>query len=171
MKIQINGQEKEVSASTVAELVEQLGFKGDRLAIELNRDIVPRAKWAETPLHEGDRLEMVHFVGGGRLNVAPASRRLLRGRLDRAYRNVVQVAASLLIGTAVAAVTLIIVWQLGVIQNGGIEALSTNGAAAGALGALALVLAGSAGLVTFIGIIVWFSFKNRAKLRNSPTRA
>ena len=45
MKIQINGQDKEVSAATVAELVEQLGLKGDRVAIELNRDIVPRAKW------------------------------------------------------------------------------------------------------------------------------
>ena len=40
MKIQINGQDKEVSAATVAELVEQLGLKGDRVAIELNRDIV-----------------------------------------------------------------------------------------------------------------------------------
>lgn len=65
MKLQINGQEKEISASTVADLVDQLGLKGDRVAIELNRDIVPRAKWAETPLHEGDKLEMVHFVGGG----------------------------------------------------------------------------------------------------------
>ncbi len=65
MKIQINGQEKEFSVSTVAELVEQLGLKGDRLAIELNRDIVPRAKWADTALQEGDKLEMVHFVGGG----------------------------------------------------------------------------------------------------------
>ncbi len=68
MKIQINGREKELSASTVAELVEQLGLKGDRVAIELNRDIVPRAKWRETPLHEGDKVEMVHFVGGGCLH-------------------------------------------------------------------------------------------------------
>jgi sulfur carrier protein len=65
MKIQINGQDKEISASTLAELVEQLGIKGDRVAIELNRDIVPRAKWAETALHDGDKLEMVQFVGGG----------------------------------------------------------------------------------------------------------
>jgi thiamine biosynthesis protein ThiS len=65
MKIQINGQEKEISASTIADLVEKLGLKGDRLAIELNRDIVPRARWGEMPLHEGDKLEMVHFVGGG----------------------------------------------------------------------------------------------------------
>jgi thiamine biosynthesis protein ThiS len=67
MKIQINGQDKEVSVSTIADLVEQLGLKDDRVAIELNRDIVPRAKWADTPLHEGDKVEMVHFVGGGRL--------------------------------------------------------------------------------------------------------
>ncbi|HLH06348.1 MAG TPA: sulfur carrier protein ThiS [Terriglobales bacterium] len=65
MKVQINGQEKEITSSTIAELVEQLGLKGDRVAIELNRDIVPRAKWAQTQLHEGDRMEMVHFVGGG----------------------------------------------------------------------------------------------------------
>jgi thiamine biosynthesis protein ThiS len=35
------------------------------VAVELNRDIVPRAKWAASELHAGDRLEIVHFVGGG----------------------------------------------------------------------------------------------------------
>jgi thiamine biosynthesis protein ThiS len=45
--------------------VEILGMKVDRVAVELNRDIVPRDRWAETVLHEGDRLEIVHFVGGG----------------------------------------------------------------------------------------------------------
>jgi sulfur carrier protein len=65
MKLQINGQEKEIAAATVAKLVEQLGVKGDRVAIELNRDIVPRGRWADTPLKEGDKIEMVHFVGGG----------------------------------------------------------------------------------------------------------
>ncbi len=40
-------------------------MKGDRVAVELNREIVPRARWAETPLHDGDQLEIVHFVGGG----------------------------------------------------------------------------------------------------------
>lgn len=66
MKVEINGQEKDISASTVADLVEQLGLKGDRVAIELNLNIVPRAKWPETPLKDGDKLELVHFVGGGR---------------------------------------------------------------------------------------------------------
>ena len=65
MKIVINGQEETHAPVTLALLIEQLGMKQDRVAVELNRDIVPRAKWAETNLAEGDRLEIVHFVGGG----------------------------------------------------------------------------------------------------------
>ena len=69
MTIQINGQEKTFPDApqpfTLAALVEILGMKADRVAIELNRDIVPRDRWAETRLNEGDRLEVVHFVGGG----------------------------------------------------------------------------------------------------------
>ena len=69
MRIQINGQEKSFPDAphpfTLTALVEILGMKVDRVAIELNRDIVPRDRWADTPLHEGDRLEVVHFVGGG----------------------------------------------------------------------------------------------------------
>jgi thiamine biosynthesis protein ThiS len=67
MKLQINGEEREFSISplTLAMLVETLGMKPDRVAVELNRDIVPRNLWAETTLNEGDRLEVVHFVGGG----------------------------------------------------------------------------------------------------------
>lgn len=44
-------------------------MKSDRVAIELNRNIVPRDRWAETTLNDGDKLEMVHFVGGGSLGV------------------------------------------------------------------------------------------------------
>ena len=66
MHLVINGEEKELpELSTVAALVEYLRLKGDRLAVELNRDIVPRASWAVTTLKSGDRLEIVHFVGGG----------------------------------------------------------------------------------------------------------
>jgi len=46
-------------------LIEQLGMKGDRVAVELNREIVARADWTQTRLNDGDRLEVVHFVGGG----------------------------------------------------------------------------------------------------------
>jgi sulfur carrier protein len=67
MKLQINGEERafDDSSLTLAALVETLGMKADRVAVELNRDIVPRDRWADTPLKEGDRLEVVHFVGGG----------------------------------------------------------------------------------------------------------
>jgi len=65
MKIIINGQEQSFAPITLAVLVEQLGMKQDRVAVELNRNIVPRTEWAVTNLAEGDHLEIVHFVGGG----------------------------------------------------------------------------------------------------------
>jgi len=66
MKIFINGEEKAFEESlTLASLVQGMGMKPDRVAIELNRGIVPRARWSETLLSDGDRLEIVHFVGGG----------------------------------------------------------------------------------------------------------
>ena len=69
MKIQLNGQEREVEAPlSLSQLVQQLNMKEDRVAVELNRDIVPREDWPQTLLSEGDRLEIVHFVGGGAPN-------------------------------------------------------------------------------------------------------
>lgn len=65
MNLTINGENQVLSAETLSALVEQLGMKSDRVAIELNREIVPRERWPQTPLHDGDRLEIVHFVGGG----------------------------------------------------------------------------------------------------------
>jgi len=66
MKLLINGDEKTFdSPLTLAALVDTLGMKSDRVAVELNRDIAPRATWAEIQLKDGDRLEIVHFVGGG----------------------------------------------------------------------------------------------------------
>jgi thiamine biosynthesis protein ThiS len=64
--VQINGQARDFPADlTLAALIEQLGMKGDRVAVELNREIVPRDRWAATALRDGDKLEIVHFVGGG----------------------------------------------------------------------------------------------------------
>ena len=65
MKLTINGEMQISSAETLGALVAGLGMKPDRLAIELNREIVPREQWPQTTLHDGDRLEIVHFVGGG----------------------------------------------------------------------------------------------------------
>lgn len=78
MKLHINGEEREFADSptpfTLAALVESLGMKADRVAIELNRNIVARDRWAETMLNEGDNLEMVHFVGGGSLSAKRSPR-------------------------------------------------------------------------------------------------
>jgi len=71
MRIHINGEERtfpEPASSaqfTLANLIEALGMKSDRVAVELNREIAPRDRWAKTLLKDGDRLEIVHFVGGG----------------------------------------------------------------------------------------------------------
>lgn len=67
MKIVINGEEEEVlEGLTVSALLDSLGIKKERVAVELNLDIVPKAKFAETALKDGDKLEIVSFVGGGR---------------------------------------------------------------------------------------------------------
>jgi thiamine biosynthesis protein ThiS len=71
MKLHINGEEGTYPAEpgcgpfTLDVLIESLAMKPDRVAVELNRDIVPRDRWSQTPLTDGDRLEIVHFVGGG----------------------------------------------------------------------------------------------------------
>jgi len=71
MKLHLNGEERTYAAGpggeplTLAALVESLSMKPDRVAVELNREIVPRDRWPQTQLKDGDRLEIVHFVGGG----------------------------------------------------------------------------------------------------------
>ena len=71
MTLQINGESRNVTDGlTLAALIAQLGSKPDRVAVEVNLEIVPRDKWQDTILRNGDRLEIVHFVGGGNL---PAS--------------------------------------------------------------------------------------------------
>ena len=65
MRLVINGEERNCTSPNLEALIEELGMKGDRVAVELNREIVPRPAWSSASLHEGDRLEIVHFVGGG----------------------------------------------------------------------------------------------------------
>ena len=67
MFLLLNGDQREFpDGLTLAALVDHLGMKADRVAVELNLEIVPRTKWQDTNLKSGDRLEIVHFVGGGR---------------------------------------------------------------------------------------------------------
>jgi thiamine biosynthesis protein ThiS len=66
MLLTINGKQQSFPDSlTLAQLIEHLGMKGDRVAVELNREIVSRTEWSQTQLKDDDRLEIVHFVGGG----------------------------------------------------------------------------------------------------------
>lgn len=66
MKITVNGTERDIpEGTTIAELIAELDLKTDRIATERNLDVVPRAQYAETTLKEGDKLEIVSFVGGG----------------------------------------------------------------------------------------------------------
>lgn len=65
MLIHLNGEDRDVEAATVADLVAQFGFDPKKVAIERNLTIVPRSLYAATTLEPGDRIELVTFVGGG----------------------------------------------------------------------------------------------------------
>lgn len=63
--IQVNGEDRAVAAETILALVEELGLDVRKVAVERNLEIVPRSLHATTALGEGDRVELVQFVGGG----------------------------------------------------------------------------------------------------------
>ena len=66
MRIHLNGESRELSGPlTVAELLESAGYGQRRVAVEVNRDIVPRSRHATHRLHDGDRVEIVQAIGGG----------------------------------------------------------------------------------------------------------
>ncbi|MBO4877801.1 MAG: sulfur carrier protein ThiS [Ruminococcus sp.] len=63
--VKINGKEQDASGKTIAELVSEGGYKTERVAVELNLDIVPKSKYTDTVVKDGDSVEIVGFVGGG----------------------------------------------------------------------------------------------------------
>ena len=66
MKIQLNGETREIpDHSTAQDLVAILELTGKRLAMEVNREIVPRTQYAQHRLQDGDQVEIVHAIGGG----------------------------------------------------------------------------------------------------------
>jgi sulfur carrier protein len=65
MRININGEDREVSSKTVVDLLELLEIDPKRVAVELNMEILPKAKYSEKAIADGDKIEIVHFVGGG----------------------------------------------------------------------------------------------------------
>lgn len=68
MRITVNGEERNCSSEiTLTDLVQQLGLEGKRLAIEVNGEIVPRSTHAAHALYDGDKIEIVHAIGGGQI--------------------------------------------------------------------------------------------------------
>lgn len=68
LQITLNGQARDLPLATeavITELLQHLELKGDRIAVEQNGIILPRASWSTTAVSNGDRFEIVHFVGGG----------------------------------------------------------------------------------------------------------
>ena len=66
MKIVLNGQERDIAAqASLAQLLETTGYANRRVAVEVNREIVPRSQYGERVLDAGDRVEIVYAIGGG----------------------------------------------------------------------------------------------------------
>ena len=66
MQVEVNGDVMELPAgSTIGSLIDRMALVGKRLAVEVNEDIVPRSQHQDFALNEGDRVEVVHAIGGG----------------------------------------------------------------------------------------------------------
>jgi sulfur carrier protein len=66
LMVTVNGESRQIDApATVGALIARLGLDKRKIAVERNEAIVPRSAYAETWLRSGDRLEIVHFIGGG----------------------------------------------------------------------------------------------------------
>jgi sulfur carrier protein len=66
MQLVINGQEKDLQSSgTITQMLKELDITGSHIAVALNFQVVPRSNYDQTPLNEGDKIEIVHAVGGG----------------------------------------------------------------------------------------------------------
>ncbi len=63
--IYLNGESRTVSTGTLIDLVSELGLEQRMIAIERNLEVVPKSEYASTQLKEGDRIELVHMIGGG----------------------------------------------------------------------------------------------------------
>jgi len=66
MKVTVNGETRELAAdSTLLSLLESLDMTRGRVAVEINQEIIPRSQHSEHLLHDGDKIEIIHAVGGG----------------------------------------------------------------------------------------------------------
>ena len=75
MQIQVNGEQQEAAAgSTVADLLAAFKVRGERVAVELNLEILDRSEFATRLLRDGDRVEIISFIGGGSVTESPLRR-------------------------------------------------------------------------------------------------
>ncbi len=65
MQIQLNGENTQVVATNLTDLVAELGLEQRMIAIERNMEVVPKSEYTATQLEENDRIELVHMIGGG----------------------------------------------------------------------------------------------------------
>ncbi|WP_315738568.1 MULTISPECIES: sulfur carrier protein ThiS [unclassified Bradyrhizobium] len=65
MRVTVNGEARDIAASSVAALLSELDYEGTHFAIALNYDVVPRSRWAETQLKTGDEIEIITPRQGG----------------------------------------------------------------------------------------------------------
>ena len=65
INILLNGEKHEVQATTLSEMIRELGLEKRMIAIERNLEVVPKSAYDSTVLAEGDRIELVHMIGGG----------------------------------------------------------------------------------------------------------
>ena len=66
MHITLNGEDKSLKEGTsLSQLLGQLGIEGNRIAVEINREIIPKSEHAQYVIRDGDKIEVVHAIGGG----------------------------------------------------------------------------------------------------------
>jgi thiamine biosynthesis protein ThiS len=65
MRLTVNGEDRETGAGTLKALIEELELRPEAVAAEVNLSVIRKKDYAATPLREGDRVELVNFVGGG----------------------------------------------------------------------------------------------------------
>ena len=75
MRLVINGEERQTDSSgNVEELLKELDITAPHIAVAINLEVIPRSRYADTPLKEGDKIEIVHAVGGGAGHSTPRTR-------------------------------------------------------------------------------------------------
>ncbi|MBI3847309.1 MAG: sulfur carrier protein ThiS [Planctomycetes bacterium] len=100
MKLRVNGEDREIQdAATIAALLGELRVDARRVAVEVNLSVIPRGRFGETPLRDGDQIEIVQFVGGGAVESSTLSRTATDTNTDRLHVGKYSFRSRLIVGT------------------------------------------------------------------------